>query len=779
MKKTILLGMTAASAVVLLVSCSDDWGMKSNGSGSIAPLVGVDTQVITSKKSSDSQTASSSRAAGDAVTAADLSIRLTKSDGSWSNTWEKLTDFDATTQFAVGDYLIEAFYGNETEEGFEKPSYYGSQSVTVADQRTTEVAMTATMSKCMISIDYTDAFKKYMSSWSASIKGAGSAIEYVSTETRPLYLVPGEASITVNVVKPNGLKGSFDLAKVSTKARYSYRVTVDVNEGNVGDAVLTVSFDENLAHEDVTVDISDEIMNMPAPTLEAEGFEDGVPVNIMSSIGTDIESLSMKAMALGGLKEINLTTKSEYLLSQGWPETIELIGATPEMQAKLKSLGFNALGVWKNPAEMAVLDFVGVASKIKSTSGDNTSTFTITVTDKLSRVSEPLTLEMITREVTATIALKEELFVAGTETHLQISSNGSLNMLKKMLKLEFDHNHTGMWRTIEVEDVVATDTPDNYDVSFKAPAGISTDLNIRATIGDVVTPTVTMKQFVVTYNENDVFATSAIVTPNVDATLYIRAKGAGDFSQATTDASYKLTGLTPGTEYEVIAKVGDKTTNAISFTTEQAEQLPNGDMNDGWSSSKKSYGIYSADLWTTPTPWMNNNSVTTGSANALAKNTAISAVLMTDQAKNGNAALIRTVGYGLKSAFNYHAKSFARGIMTLNTTLASRPKSLTFYSKYVAYESSEYGILSINIKDASGNIIASGSENITASADYGIHTINLDNYSPNCNKASQVEIYIYSTNIENPNTTYCSNPQLNNGQAIGSQLFIDDITLTY
>lgn len=81
MKKTILLGMTAASAVVLLASCSDDWGMKSNGSGSIAPLVGVDTQVITSKKSSDSQTATSSRAAGDAVTAADLSIRLTKSDG--------------------------------------------------------------------------------------------------------------------------------------------------------------------------------------------------------------------------------------------------------------------------------------------------------------------------------------------------------------------------------------------------------------------------------------------------------------------------------------------------------------------------------------------------------------------------------------------------------------------------------------------------------------------------------------------------------------------------
>ena len=97
MKKTILLGITAAGAAILLASCSDDWGMKSEGRGSIAPLVDVDTQAITSQKSSDS------RADGDAVAAADLSIRLTKSDGSWSNTWEKLADFDVTQQFAVGD----------------------------------------------------------------------------------------------------------------------------------------------------------------------------------------------------------------------------------------------------------------------------------------------------------------------------------------------------------------------------------------------------------------------------------------------------------------------------------------------------------------------------------------------------------------------------------------------------------------------------------------------------------------------------------------------------
>lgn len=784
MKKTILLGITAAGAAILLASCSDDWGMKSEGRGSIAPLVGVDTQVITSQKPSGS------RADGDAVTAADLSIRLTKSDGSWSNTWEKLADFDVTQQFAVGDYLIEAFYGNENEEGFEKPSYAGSQTVTVADQRTTEVALTAAMSKCMISIDYTETFKNYMSSWSASVKGAGSAIEYTADETRPLYLVPGQASITVNVVKPNGLSGSFELAKVSTKARYSYHVTVDVNEGNAGDATLTVSFDENLAHEDVTVDISDEIMNMPPPIIETVGFESGVPVTVLSGIDSDLENLSMNIIALGGLKEINLTTKSEYLLSQGWPETVELIGATTEMQSRLTGLGLQTLGIWKNPAEMGVLEFIDVANKIKAIAGDNNSTFTITVTDRLSRVSEPLTLELNAEAVQINTALKDELYAPGQDSEIQVAFSGNLSTLKKALKLQFDHNGSGIWRDITVKDVVeasatkaarAEATPQTlYDVTFVAPAEMSTALTIRAIAGDVITETVTLQPLILTVDPNNVFAKSATASVTTASTLLIRAKGTTDFSEvATVTGSHRITGLLPATEYEIKAKSSNTETAPISFTTEPEVQLPNANMDEGWSSSKKSYGAYSADYWTAPAPWATNNDQTTGSANALARNTAISAVLKSDDAKSGSAALIRTVGYGLKGAFNYHADSFARGVMSLNTTITSRPSGLTFYAKYTPYESSEYGILNVIVKDASGNVIASGTENITSASEYGIHTINLDNYAAECSKASSVEIYIYSTNIESPDTTYCSNPQLNNGQAIGSQLFIDDITLTY
>lgn len=842
MKKTILLGITAAGAAILLASCSDDWGMKSEGRGSIAPLVGVDTQVITSQKSSGS------RADGDAVTAADLSIRLTKSDGSWSNSWEKLADFDVTQQFAVGDYLIEAFYGNENEEGFEKPSYAGSQTVTVADQRTTEVALTAAMSKCMISIDYTETFKNYMSSWSASVKGAGSAIEYTADETRPLYLVPGQASITVNVVKPNGLSGSFELAKVSTKARYSYHVTVDVNEGNAGDATLTVSFDENLAHEDVTVDISDEIMNMPPPTIEAAGFEAGVPVTVLSGIDSDLENLSMNIIALGGLKEINLTTKSEYLLSQGWPETVELIGATTEMQSRLTGMGLQTLGIWKNPAEMGVLEFIGVANKIKAIAGDNNSTFTITVTDRLSRVSEPLTLELNAEAVQINTALKDELYAPGQDSEMQVAFSGNLSTLKKALKLQFDHNGSGIWRDITVKDVVeasatkaarAEATPQTlYDVTFVAPAEMSTALTIRAIAGDVITETITLQPLILTVDSNNVFAKSATASVSTTATLFIRAKGESDFSEvATATGSHRITGLASDTEYELKAKAGKKETPVVSFTTEEETPLPNAGFEE-WSSEQKGDYQY---LWI-PADWSTVNATTcstsgSGSGSGLKTggtaykatsgtipansrttkgqdngggvgtstsgdgNTQGNASLHNDKQHTGsNAVLIRTVSWGSGNTaaggtvFNLNDKKFGTsqnktpGELFLNGyAFASRPSAVSFYYHYdvVTSGNGDYGTVEVKVLDAAGNVIASASSNITEQASYTAMTLPLT-YADGAAKAATISVrFVSSANADIYNSESTSNwrvPGINNtsgGEYTGSELYIDDISLSY
>ncbi len=62
------------------------------------------------------------------VTAADLALRLTADDGSYSGSWDSAEEFPSDKEFKAGQYTLEAFYGTEDDEGFGKPYYYGVQN---------------------------------------------------------------------------------------------------------------------------------------------------------------------------------------------------------------------------------------------------------------------------------------------------------------------------------------------------------------------------------------------------------------------------------------------------------------------------------------------------------------------------------------------------------------------------------------------------------------------------------------------------------------------------
>ncbi|MDE6468463.1 MAG: DUF4493 domain-containing protein, partial [Muribaculaceae bacterium] len=236
MKKSVLLGISALAAVSLLSGCTDEWGASRSGSGSIIPIVGLDSDV----KASEGAEARS-RAAGELSTA-DLSLRLSSADGSLVRTFETVADFPVDEEFKVGQYTLEAFYGDADAEGFECPSYYGSVSFPVADGVASEVNLTASQANAMISIAYTDAFKGYMSSWSATVKGKASH-EYAADETRPVYVAAGAVEISISFTKPNGLSATTVLPVLTdVEAAHHYIITVNVNDCNVGDSTLTVTF---------------------------------------------------------------------------------------------------------------------------------------------------------------------------------------------------------------------------------------------------------------------------------------------------------------------------------------------------------------------------------------------------------------------------------------------------------------------------------------------------------------------------------------------------------
>ncbi len=135
----------------------------------------------------------------------------------------------------------------------------------------------------MVTVSYTDAFRNHMSNFNAILHSAGGDYNFTAlTETRPIYTNPGSVTLQVRVVKNNGTEARLEVATFTAQPRHHYRFTVDVNNGEVGNHTLVVSLDEQLGQEDVIIDLSDQILNAPAPEIKTEGFTSG---DVIDAIG--------------------------------------------------------------------------------------------------------------------------------------------------------------------------------------------------------------------------------------------------------------------------------------------------------------------------------------------------------------------------------------------------------------------------------------------------------------------------------------------------------------
>lgn len=800
MKKSILLGI-GVIASSLLVSCHDDWNTPAaDGSGFINPFIDLDTQMTTSRS-----TDNSSRADGTEITAADLALRLTYTDGEGVWNWASVAEFDKEKQFKIGNYLFEAYYGDAAEQGFDLPSYYGSQTITVEDGQTTPVAVTATMSKSMITIKYTDAFQSYMSDWSASVND----IEYIKGEDRPVYVTPGDVTVKISVTKPNGVGGEFTLDKIDAKARYHYTLTVDVNEGNVGDAVLTVTFDEYLEEEDIEIDLSDRLLLTPAPTVTAKGFTSGEPIDVLAGSTPD-NDLTMDVLARAKMKAVTLKTASVSLLQQGWPEEVDLLSAGQQ----LKSLGFDAFGLWNNPDQMAQLDFTGVVKNIKHVAGaDNNVTFTVTVKDNLLRESEATVLALNIETVQLELAKGDAYYSPGDPLKVVLGYNGK--NVKEDVKFQYFHRHAGVWHELSIAEVSQPSRAmSNFTVTLNVPA-LDEPIRIQATCGGTTSNEIEVgfAPFSISYEENNVFATYAYVdvvgisghsNPTAENKLefHVLNPETNKYEKVEyTDADglAKISGLHPGITNKVKVSVDGQSARPVELKTEAAIALENGDMED-WQFTNKTVqglgGLLGSATCTiyTCTGWATLNELTTSALDYRSNYSGLSSTLSTEEAHAGTAALIRTVGYGRGSATD--VRYYSKGELYLGNTVnndavygipfAGRPTSLSFYYKYNAYSEGDKGYAEISVLDAEGNVLATNTVNLEPTSAYTLQKLNL-NYELGAKKAASLQIIFRSTYddafvgasfVKKIVTGSGLSAKLND-YVTGSELYVDDIKLNY
>lgn len=521
-------------------------------------------------------------------------LHLEKADGTYNNFWGSATDFPADKEFTIGAYTMEAYYGALDQEGFDSPYYYGKTDLVVSEGEQTQANITATLANCMISIDYTQAFKDFFPQYSASVHSTGGEyISFVSDETRAAYVRPGDVDLAVSITKQNGLSATLEPTSFQALAQHHYHITFDVNGGATGEGVIKIIFDDSIVQEDVDVDVSDAILLVPAPTVTPKGFTSGTTLDLME--GERPSQSSMTVVAHGGLRAATLTCQSDYLLTKGWPAEIDLMNATPQQQALLQNFGLDVKGLYNRPDKMAVLDFAGVFENI---AGTGTHQFTLVVKDKLGKINDPVTLKAQTTAVNMAITSLPSIGIDQTQAKLVTTFNGP--DITSAMTLEYQ-DASGSWvkapyTVASVSQARTRAAEQNYTLAFSVPADMR-DFPIREVVHGKVKATGTLHKtgVLLSANDVDVWATHATfsVRHNTgkqlsDLLFYVSTDGTTYVHKAATinsDGTITLTGLTPGTAMSVRGTDTGSTDDLYkpcSITTEAAAQPQNNNM-ETWS----------------------------------------------------------------------------------------------------------------------------------------------------------------------------------------------------
>lgn len=826
MKKNILAGVACATLLwSVTTGCSEETQLASGSdAGYIALALDFDPSPLTGPRGDRS------RATSLEITPDDLTLTLTHASGAIPPKIYTVAEFGSQQRVNTGQYTLEAAYGSADSEGWDSPWYYGSQQLTVKNESSTPVNLPVRLSNAMVNVTLSKGFTDYMTDYTVTVTTAsGTDYVWASDETRRLYVKPGSVMVSVAFTKPNGKQATAQVDPFTAEARHCYNINIDVEAGSA--ETLRLTFDDTIAEvKDVEIDITD--ANLPmlaaAPEILTDGFEAGSVIANVSGSAYD-GSLKTTIVARGKIDTAVLNVGSAYLRSKGWPESIDL--ANPgAAQSLLESYGVKTLGLTGNKSVFAVVDFSGLVSKLLYVDGaDNTSSFALTVTDlqgkektlDLFSVSvERLVLEIldgsvITDNGKATVLLHYNggniadvrLYAdndRGTRDLLTVKS-ATLNAQSGVYTLEVEGKAITAENPVPVRP--ETDNVAGEKYTLKVP-----DLRVvEAATNSFATHAYTTLDFMndeLLAQKSDVkfeVSTDGGVTySEVNTTLESDSYSSRSSRVAGVGTSvYHITGLSASTTYTFRARLGNEKSTTASLTTEEAAPLTNGDL-ERWERTlyESNWDRWAIDGWAT---YNNMTTMTSGTRH----NTAYvsrSGTARTSDAHSGSfAAELRTIGWGagnsaVGSISGSNPKYINKGILYLGTSptdysslesqvvkgidFYSRPSSISFWYKYSKKNGADYGGMLIWVKDANGNIIASGSKSNLNESNYTLVNVPLVYESMSAKAAS---IYVEFTSSDHPdwNTrskdwfTVPSFGNMSDGKFQGSSLFIDDIVLNY
>lgn len=796
-------------------SCSSDRDEDGEGSGALNVQVSANPEVVVG-----TNTRANDGTEGELPDVNDFSFSIFKGEN-LRGQWNTLVDFFADDELTLrpGNYTAIASYSDIKNEGFELPYFEGNQAFSISKGKTTNVEVTCYLANAKLKIAYTDAFKEFFSSYSSEVTSSlNNIVKYEQSEERYGYFKPGELQVRTTFRKKQGSSQEVTVQAKTflAEARHAYILTLDVDAGS---STLNISFSDDIPNEEpITIDISDEALSAPAPYLKANGFG----TETLSIVeGKSVESSQIYAYlnAAGGIAHCNLTTHSNTLIEQGWPESVDLANVPAEVLEKMQELGLKIVGLSDKRDKIAMIDFTNVIPFLEYKEGDAEHLFTLNAIDILSKTNEePLILKVNSLDNKFAITTEPTIAYGTTKVNVNMTLDGD------PLKVNY-------W--LKVGDSKQTITPkkinsdkEQHQLTFVLPESQTSAMQIEAKY-------LRRMKSVESTVESPLYTLSLAYPGDVwnnKATLQVdkMVETGWDFQYSKKGnwsvADYSLSGTEiylkslPSNE-ELICRFVNRdeegdivgTSNLLTIHTEKEMQLPNANMEE-WS-----YETGTNDWWRKWFPW---NSESSKGWNTINEKTtadggggitsayayiANSGTIQTADCHEGDyAALIRTIGWGKGTTapgpfWDGSMKRVDPGYLYLGEysespessyipyAFVSRPAALSFYYKYTPASGKQQSNDNFEIRVIVEH--REGDNKIVLADEYLKEGGTVAAYTPKKIQLNYVDVHHQATHLyilfkSGTVTEYKyfkvpSRMNLSDGEYIGSQLYIDNIKLEY
>lgn len=255
---------------------------------------------------------------------------------------------DAPLTLTVGDYYVKAVSGPDENVSWNAPRYEADTVAHVQPDRTTEVALTASLARTMITAEFDAETGTYFSTYRVTVSNENEESLVFSNTNGNLaktgYIAASTLQWELHMVNTQGTPysvGPVTIENVEPRQHYHFTFTFDQTKTQAGASLLRVLVDDSLNEKYYTLNL--DFSGDELPSMAGDGFD--LADGISAKKGEENCHKVVNFSAPKGIKSLTLSHNETKLLEAGLPQFIQLVEASSATVSTLTGLGISASSV--------------------------------------------------------------------------------------------------------------------------------------------------------------------------------------------------------------------------------------------------------------------------------------------------------------------------------------------------------------------------------------------------------------------------------------------------